>query len=191
MNTKTSLALAAACSFLLPPLAISQTKPPEQTRQKTTLELLQKRIGVVLVKGSSRIGTVKGDGGDVQVSAIEYLDTATGEKTRGIEFFLIAKSGSHPQIDYDEIEPLLKGIDRLVTLDKGITELGQFEAVYRTKTNMTISLVASPFGKDLTTVLDANTLGGGIVFVGLEGLKELGRLIKEAKTKLDSLKPTK
>ncbi len=77
----------------------------------------------MLVKSSSRIGTVKGDGGGVQVRVIEYLDTGSGEKTRGIEFLITAKNGSYPQTDYDEIEPLLKGIDRLVTLDKGITEL--------------------------------------------------------------------
>jgi len=144
----------------------------------------------VLVKGSSQIGTVKGEGGEIHVSAIEYLDTTTGDRARGIEFFITAKNGSYPQIDYDEIESLLRAIDRLTTLDGSITELGQFEATYRTRGNMTVSLMKLPLEKDFTAAVDANTLRGGIVILNLNELKELGRLVKAAKTKLDSLKAT-
>lgn len=120
--------------------------------------------------------------------AIERFDLETGEKARGIELFFTARSGSYTQIDYDEIGLLTKAIDRLASLDKSITELEQFEAVYRTRANMTVSLGTPPLSRDIIAVLDPNTTGGGGIALSLDRLKELGQLINEAEAKIKSLK---
>lgn len=171
------------CSFGLAIHVRAQPKGPERIKWETKLETFQRKAGTLLVKGSSRIGVVECFVGKIHVSAIEYLDTSSGEKERGIELFITAKDGSYPQIDYDEIDSLVKAIERLTTLDKNVTGLEKYEAIYRTRGNMTVGL----FGKGLHAVVDGNTIGGGIVELSMEKLGDLKRLITEAKVKLDSL----
>lgn len=160
----------------------------QRTKWETKLETFQRKVGTVLVKGSSHIGTVEGGAGEIHVRAIEYRDTRTGEKERGIEFFITAKSGSHPLIDYDEIDSFVKAIEQMTALDKSATELEKYEAFYRTRGNMTVVLVEASLGNGLRAVVDGNEIGGGIVILSIEGLGNLKRLVAEAKTKLDSLK---
>jgi len=168
---------------------IAQTNASEHRQLETKLEALQGKAGIVVVRGSSEIGTISGnEGGEIRIRAIGYLDINTGDLVRGIEFFITAEHGSHPQIDYDEIDSLVKAIDQLSTLDKNIIELEKFEAVYRTRCNMTVSLLEDPFRRGLSAVIDGNVIGGGIVILTIEKLGDLKRLVSEAKTRLDSMK---
>ena len=82
----------------------------------------------------------------------------------------------------------MKAIERLIALEKSVTGLEKYEAVYTTRTNMTVTLVEVPFAKFLSAVFDAKTVGGGIVVLSMERLQDLKRLVIEAKGKLDSLK---
>ena len=171
---------------------IAQAKDQEPTKWETKLDVFQRKIGVVLVKGSSQIGTVKGGGGEVQVQAIEYLDTSSGERASGVELFLSANNGSYTQIDYDEIDSLVKAIERLASLDKSTTGLEKYVATYRTRGNVTVSrFTEAPSGKGISAAVDGNAIGGGTVFLTVEGLGNFKRLVTEAKTKLDSLRTQK
>jgi hypothetical protein len=162
-----------------------------QTKDETKLDAFQRKVGAVLAKGSSLIGTVNGGAGtSIHVRAIEYLDMSSGARESGIEFLIGGDEVMSAQIDYDEIDPLVNALQRLATLDKNVTGLEKYEAIYHARGNLAVSLIEAPImQKGLSAVISGNQIRGKIVILTVETLGELKRLLNEAKSKLDSLKP--
>jgi hypothetical protein len=96
---------------------------------------------------------------------------------------------STSSIDYDEIESLIKGIDYITKIDKSVTSLSNFEAMYKTKGEFSITTFSSQSG-EIKVAVSSGRVVQTTAFLSMNDLAKLKSLIIEAKQKLDSLKPT-
>lgn len=174
------LILTLSCS------AFGQTTAPQPT-PKTEIETFAGQSGRILIKGYTEIGKVTGLNGTVAVNALEFTDATTKVKVTGISFE-VKESGRLSRenvsfIEMKEIDGLLKGIDYLSKVTKGVTVLDNFEAVFRTKGDFVINAFSNSEGKTDIAV-QSGIIGKSTVFISLENLAALKELITTAKSKL-------
>lgn len=173
----------------------SPAKPEEKpeplvattTSRETKLQQFAEKSGTVLVRGFSDVGSVfSGDGGYIHVVAGEYTVVNTGEKQRGI---VVRVQSTDPEradesiVDYDEIDSLTKGIDYIEKVQKSVTRLDAFEAMYVTKSG----LVVAKGGNEQRVGARIST-GGALpaqVVLEVSKLSELKELLAKAKARLD------
>lgn len=158
---------------------------------KTKLEAFQARTGIVIIKGFSRIGLAQGlEGSSVEVENREFRDAGSNLKEYGItiEVREAGNAGrrSLSYIDYDEIDPLLKGLEYLSKIDNSVTQLNRFEADYRTRDELLIS-ASSGRGGVITLAISGGIVRRATSIFRLEDLKVIRGLIIEAKNQLDAI----
>ena len=166
-----------------------QAAPQQPASPKTKIETFAGQTGAVIIEGFSKIGTIRGQYGSVEVQAKEFTNATSGKKERGITFE-VTEAGriereSRSFIDFDEIASLLAGIDYIAKIDKSATKLDAFEAEYRTKGELEITTFSSATGVD--AAIRSGRIGGATAFLTLDQLQSLRALVIEAKTKLESL----
>ncbi len=176
------LALAASCAAQEPQAS------PTPVEFQTRLESLMSETGAVIVEGYTRVGSVAGSRGTAYVTAWEVTDATAGHKELGVEVE-IADPAARPEadddrafIDYDEITPLLRGIDYMTRLDNRVTKLSRFDAQYQTRGGLVLVTFSTPNGQ--ATAI--STEGGRRARFVLRpaGLAELRNLIESAKQAL-------
>jgi hypothetical protein len=177
------LALAAACAAQEP-----QPSPTPEEFQ-TRLESLMSETGAVIVKGYTRVGSVTGSRGTAFVTALEVLDARAGRREQGLALEIgdAARPDADDErayIDYDEIAPLLKGIDYIMRLDSKVTKLSRYEARYQTRGGLVLLTFNTPNGP--TTAI--STEGGRRARFVLRpaGLADFRNLLESAKAVLDA-----
>ena len=169
--------------------AAQQPKAPDQTQTK--IELFQAKTGSVLIKNFSEIGSLRGLGGTVTITSWEFIDAQTGKKAYGLS--VEAKESSRLEredrayIDYDEIDSLLKGLDYISTIDRGITKLKNFQADYRTTGNLRVSSFSG--SSDVEYSVAVGRIGSVSVFYKADAFAAFRKLIVDAKAALDAIKP--
>lgn len=167
-----------------------QDRPVSQ-EPKTKIEAFEAQSGSVLIRGFSQIGQLKGAyGGTVTVQSIEFTLAASGKKEYGISID-VGESGTLERsnrsfIDYDEIDPLLKGIDYVAKVDGSATKLANFQADYRTRGDFRVSTFSSP--KGIMTSVESGSIGSTSIFLTTSALGQFREIISNAKAKLDSIK---
>lgn len=160
-----------------------QSKPPA-----TKLEAFQARTGVVVIRGYTTVGWVRGTGSTVTVDAREFKD-ASNPKSRvaGISISVteVGRLGrvNISFVDAEEIDSLLKGIEYITKIGRDVTSLQNFEADYRTKGDLSITVFNDGTGK-ISAVIASGRIGQIKAFIELPQLEELRRLILAAKGKL-------
>jgi hypothetical protein len=174
---------------VLSSLAFGQEAAETELEPKTKLEAFQFRTGVVIIKGFSRVGLAPGlEGTSIEVENREFRDAGSNSKEYGItiEVREAGNAGrrSLSYIDYDEIDPLLKGLEYLSKIDNSVTQLTRFEADYRTRDDLLIS-ASSSRGGVITLVISGGNLRRATSLFRLEDLKVIRGLIIEAKNQLD------
>src|SRR5260221_10288460 len=90
-------------------------------------------------------------------------------------------------IDYDEIEPLVRGIDYVARLDHSVTKLTEFQADYRTKGELEVTTFSSA-NSGVSAAVKSGRIGGATAFLKLDELPRLRDLIVSAKAKLDAVR---
>jgi hypothetical protein len=179
------LALAASCAAQEPQAS------PTPVEFQTRLESLMSETGAVIVKGYTRVGSVTGSRGTAYVTAWEVTDATAGHREMGVEVLIADPAAARPDadderafVDYDEITPLLRGIDYMTRLDNRATKLSRFEAQYQTRGGLVL-LTFSAAGGQATAI---STEGGRRPRFVLRpaGLAELRNLIESAKQALDA-----
>jgi hypothetical protein len=172
--------------------ASAQQPKPEQKEPKTKLEAFDQQVGIVIIKGYQDIGKVS-ELGAVSVDCAELINASTGNRQLGIRIE-VKESGRLERenisfIDYDEIEPLLKGIDYISKVTSSATKLQNFEATYKTKGDLSIVTFSSgrEAGK-ISAGVKSGHIGSASAYISLEKLATLRNLISQAKQKLDSIK---
>jgi hypothetical protein len=158
---------------------------------RTKLEAFQAMKGVVIIKGFSRIGVAAGlDGTSIEVETRELRDAGSRSKEYGItiEVREAGNAGrrSLSYIDYEELDPLLKGLEYLSKIDNSVTQLTRFEADYRTRGDLLFS-VSSGRGGVITMAISSGAFRRAISLFRLEDLKVIRGLIIEAKNQLDAI----
>jgi hypothetical protein len=156
---------------------------------RTKLEAFDTKYATVLLKGFTRITTTEIR--DVRIDAVEIRDLANGTRTTGIVVAL-RDSGERPReerafVDYEEIDSLINGIDRVSRANETMTKLVGFEARYRTVGDLDIGVFRQ------TRSGSAVTLSTGIcdeitVPLTLDDLAKLRAMILEAKGRIDEIK---
>jgi hypothetical protein len=169
--------------------AIGQEAAETGLEPKTKLEAFQARTGVVIIKGFSRVGLAAGlEGTSIEVENREFRDAGGNSKEYGITIEVReagnAGKRSLSYIDYDEIDPLLKGLEYLSKIDNSVTQLSRFEADYRTRDDLLIS-ASSGRGGVITLVISGGNFRRATSLFRLEDLKVIRGLIIEAKNQLD------
>ncbi len=162
------------------------------TEPLTDLEELDTKIGAVIVKNYTIIGTVSGFGGTATVTGYEFVDTQSGRKGYGIgvEF----EESERPEraalerlyVDYDEMDPLIKSIDYIMRIEKSAT-MENFEAQYKTRSELTITTFNRATGA-LRAAVSSGSMGRIRIGMTLGNLADFRKLIVDAKTVLDKIK---
>jgi hypothetical protein len=184
LSTILMLTAAVAC-------AAQEAQPtPTPEEFQTKLESLMSGTGAVIVKGYTRVGSMNGSRGAAYVTAWEVLNARTGWKEQGVTVEIAEAVGTRPDteerayIDYDELTPLLKGIDYIMRLDDKATKLSRYEAQYQTRGGLVLMTFNTPDG--YRTAI--STWGGRRPRFVLRqtGLAEFKNLLESAKEVLDA-----
>lgn len=164
----------------------------EPFEPRTRLEQLEDAGGVI-IKGFTRITTIDVRG--IRIDAVEMRDLP--DANGGIQFgkglvVVLREGGDRPDenrafVDYDEIQYLLNAIDVISRVDETATKLPGFEARYRSRGDLEISVFRQ------TRSGTAVTMRTGIcdyatVSMSLDDLAKVKAMIQEAKTRLDDIK---
>jgi len=180
--------ILAVCLFLLSAGSIQAQQ--KATEPQTKLETFQARTGAVVIKNYSEIATLRGIGGTVTVTSFEFIDAQTGKKEYGISIEA-KESGSleregRAYVDYDEIDSLLKGIDYISKVDGSQSKLKNFEANYKTKGELEVSVFNDREG--IETGVSVGRIGRVGVYFKPEKFQEFRKIIVDAKAALDAIK---
>jgi hypothetical protein len=185
------------CLLVLGTACVAQEPRPSPTPElfETKLESLLSETGAVIVKGYTRIGSMNGSRGTAYVTAWEVTDARTGSREQGVGVEISDTATTTPRpdfeerayIDYDEIAPLLKGIEYILKLDDKATRLSRYEAQYRTRGG----LVLLTFNTQNGFAAAISTGGGSRPRFVLRptGLAEFRNLLESAKDALDAARP--
>jgi hypothetical protein len=171
--------------------AAGQEPAETELQPKTKLEAFQSRTGVVIIKGFSRIGLAPGlEGTSIEVENRELRDAGSNSREYGITVE-VREAGNNARrslsyIDYDEIDPLLKGLEYLSKIDNSVTQLTRFEADYRTKGDLLVS-ASSSRGGNITLAISSGDFRRATSLFRFEDLKVIRGLIIEAKNQLDTI----
>lgn len=165
----------------------------EPLEPRTRLEALQLKIGVVIVRGSQRVGMVRHPAsGRVDVAALEVVDTGNNSRARGLSL-TIEEAGERGReavvfVDYDEVAGLLEGLESMSRLDRGETQLPNFEVSYRTKGDLIVSVFSTRSGI-VRCVVSGGPYAPAAVSFPTEEVGNLRSLIATAKNRLDETRP--
>ena len=187
-------------AFMFPFDAFSQDEKKNGTSEpKTQSEAIHGKISATIIEGYSVVGKVNVDDRRYSDSVIsvenwEFIVPSTDEKQIGIVVEIKSREQSNRSlIDYDEIDPLLQGIDYLLKVNRHSVKLDNFQAIYRTKDGLRVTTSNHPrdetFGRSQgdieATVKSGN---GAVISFSIHKLRALQSLIAKAKQQLDLIK---
>jgi hypothetical protein len=163
-------------------------EPPQEP--KTKLEAFEKQTGTIVIKGYSEIGKIQ-EMGKVSVDCIELTDPSTGKKQFGV-IIEVAGGGKYERedrsfIDYEEIDPLIRGIEYISKVTTSSTKLKNFEALYKTKGDVQVVTFSISSGK-IDAAIKSGRIGTATAYVSLAKLATFRDLLTQAKQKIDSIK---
>ncbi|MBX3266436.1 MAG: hypothetical protein KF831_06985 [Acidobacteria bacterium] len=187
-NVITALGIA----LLLSGVNYSQNTDQSAGSPKTKIEAFQARTGVVIIQGFSEVGSVRGlYVTSVTVKAKEFLDAASGRKEFGITVEVKDNSGRIERentswVDYDEIESLLKGLDYIAKVDRSVTQLSNFQADFRTKGDLGLSVFSSR-DENLLAV-KSGRIGAATAYFKFEDISNVRGLFASAKEQIDKIR---
>jgi hypothetical protein len=189
---RTRILLVAPFLFLLAADCAAQAPQASPTPYEfeTRLEALMSEPETVIVKGYTRVGSMSGSRGTADVTAWEVIDAESGRRERGVGVEISDATQNRPDyeerayVDYDELAPLLKGIDYIMRLDDKATKLSRYEAQYQTRGGLVIFTFNTSGG-----YVTAITTGGARrprFVLRPTGLAEFRNLLESAKELLDA-----
>ena len=109
-------------SVAVPALSIAQ-QAGDQEKAKTKLEAFVAQDGVVVIRGFSKVGDIRGQfGSSLVVETKEFTNAGSGKREHGITV-QVKEAGrlerDHTSfVDFDEIPSLLKGLEYIGKVDK-------------------------------------------------------------------------
>ncbi len=116
------------------------------------LDAMESRLGGAIIRRSTRVGSISGNGRvDVTCIAIAFRDTRTNLTEYGIKIEVSGGSRSaetrFAHVDYEDIDPLLKGMDSMSRMDMAAAPFRDFEAAYTTISGLRIAVTPTRAGK--------------------------------------------
>jgi len=180
-------------TILALPLLTHAQEQPEAAKQPpaTKLEAFSARTGIVLLKGYSTLGTVNGMG-RVSIDAREFRDASNPKSAQYGVAFEVKESGRLERentsfIDEDEIDSLIRGLDYISKIERNVTTFGNFEAQYRTKGDLSMT-VFSGRGGEISLAVSSGRIGKTTAFLKLADAERIRSLLGEAKKAIATAK---
>jgi len=168
-------------------------RPCDFGEPRTRLEQLDAGLERVIVRGSTTIGMLTGRNGTVRVEAIELREEGSAIRALGVVVTLKelepAPSETRSFMDYEEIDPLIRGLDTVAKTDDTITKLANFEAHYRTKGDLEIAGFRQTPGGAIAAAVSGGDCSRIRILLSLEELSKLRFMIVQAKARLDEITP--
>ncbi len=164
---------------------------PTPEEFETRLETLMSEVGSVIVKGYTRVGSMNGSRGVAYFTAWEVTEARTGRREQGVGVEISDTTPNRRDsfeerayIDYDELDPLIRGIDYIMKLDDKVTKLARYEAQYQTRGGLVLVTFNTPGGY----LAAISTYGGRRPRFVLRptGLAEFRNLLESAREMLDN-----
>lgn len=167
----------------------TRAEDSQRIEPKTRLEAFQAKSGTVVFKAYEELPAVS-DMGSVVVNVMEFTDVASSRKQQGI-LVEVHESGRAARegrsfIDSDEIDGLLKGIDYILKVDGKATKLPSWEAIYRTKGDLTIATFNGKSG--ISAMVTSGNFSGVSAQLSAKKLEELRARIAAAKARIEETK---
>jgi len=162
----------------------------EEQKEKTEIEIFESRSGMVLIKGYTIIGEMTGKyDSRAEVVVKELTNASTGDKKFGISIEIVegGRNGASNTsfIDEPEIDSLLKGIEYISKIDKAATKQDNFEATYKTKDDLSITVFSTKDGKNALAV-KSGKFHPAKLFLSISEFKKLQDLFAAAKSRIIS-----
>lgn len=196
----TRVVLLSAIALLCCSSALAQRPGPQFWRNgdcepfepRTNLEMMDRMMGSVVIKGFTRITTVDIRG--MRIDAVEMRQYGGNFRYKGVVLAMreaqpVGDNRSRTEesrafIDYEEIDPLLNAIDVMSRVDETATKLVGFEARYRTKGDLEIAVFRQTRSGNavlMTTGICDRVTGT----LSLDDFAKVKAMIQEAKSRLD------
>jgi hypothetical protein len=175
-------------ALLATPVAVVAQDQSQAPKPATKLEAFQATTGIVMVRGYTTIGTLRGMGGVVSVDAREFRDASSqARRVTGISIS-VEETGRLERentsfIDADEIDGLIQGLEYISKVTKDITNFENFEAEFRTKGDFSVVVFNDSSGQ-LSLAVSSGRIGKTTAFLKLAQLSELKQLVIAAKSQL-------
>jgi hypothetical protein len=156
----------------------------------TRLEALDTQTGALLVKNYTYIGAVSGFSGISMVTSYEFVDVQTGRKDYGVGVETRETGRSEREartyVDYDELDALLRALDYITKIERSAS-MENFEALYRTRGELTVSTFIRPNGSLQAEIAIGIFRRAGIT-ISLGRMADFRKLIADAKATLDKIR---
>jgi hypothetical protein len=155
----------------------------------TELETFEAQTGTVLVKGAGQIGSLTVDALTINVISKESLNVSSGRRQYGMAVEVVA-SGQRAWkrvVDYDEMDPLLSGLNYLAKIDSKVTELPTFVAGYVTRSGMRVGAFTSQRRGAIQYFLQDYSTNSPRILISSAQLAQFQDLVEQTRKNLDSL----
>ncbi|WP_426054717.1 hypothetical protein [Janthinobacterium sp. PSPC2-1] len=180
-------------TLLAIPLLVNAQEQADATKAPpaTKLEAFSARTGIVIVKGFSTIGVVNGMG-RVSIDVREFRDASNPKSVQYGVSFEVKESGrlerqSTSFIDEEEIDSLIRGLDYISKIERNVTTLGNFEAQYRTKGDLSMTVFSGTNG-EISFAVSSGRIGKTSAFLKLADAEKIRSLLNEAKAAISKAK---
>ncbi len=157
---------------------------------RTEIEMLELQPDAIIVKGFSPAGSVSIGQGALSVRLKQSFNADTGGKLEGLVLdYTETGRRERAVIDYEEIEPLLRGLDYIRTATYDVTKLSGFEAVFQTKSGCRVIALGSQRHTGILNFLQFE--GGERIGLSSDQIAQLRNVIAQGRDTLDSLRTPK
>jgi hypothetical protein len=109
------------------------------------VSLMENRPGVLITRRATKLGSITAEG-QIDVVAVACSDTRTNQTAYGVKVSVVEGLGSRPgdlpfvYVDYEEIVPLLKGLDSMSQIETSAEPFKAFEAAYITNGGLRVTM---------------------------------------------------
>jgi hypothetical protein len=156
----------------------------------TLFETAQSMPDASLVHGTVQIGTISSDvAATVEVAAESLNNLQTSQKTLAVS--LKSRIMHHTQIDYidyDELDPLIRALQRMQQNDQALaSQFDTYAITFRTRGGLVFSKFLLE-GKTLASIKSPNSVSEDPNLMNTSTLRTLEQFLASAKSKLDVLR---
>jgi len=181
---KFCLSIAASACFALAACAQVTNVPP------TELQAFEARTGTVIIMGAGQVGAVAVDNVNLSVICKESTDVSGGPKQYGLAIEILENNQrlSKLDVDSDELDSLLNGLNYLAKIDYNVTTLPTFVAAYVTKSGFRVGAYTSQRRGAIQYFVEDSSRPGVRILLTPSQLAQFQTLIQEARKNLDSMR---
>lgn len=162
----------------------------EQAESTAQLRAFADAKGVLMIRSFESVGEVMGlYGAMVEVEVCRIFEPISSKKLLGlrIEITNVEEKSKIGFIDFDEIPGLLGGITYILSFNPASQPLPVWEAMYRTKDDIRLSVFNSETRNERTATIEIYGFPRMSIYLNTDGLTRLRDLVTKGFEKLKTL----